>query len=111
MGYLTTFTVYNDGSDLVEPNANEFAKKIKCACDNYETTEIALGHFCNLVKAQKPRHADDNTVYVHMGNSVFEMNPYSEEAKKMFKINPEFFKRAVNFLEQRVEMLKEMINE
>lgn len=111
MGYLTTFTVYNDGINLVKENAQDFADKIYNAAVSHEVCEIPVGCFANLVKVQKCRHADDHTIYVHMGNGVFEMNPYGEETKKIAKHSPEFFEKMINYLERQVEQLKSMQND
>lgn len=111
MGYLTTFTVYNDGVDLVKTNAQDFADKIYRAAVGHEVCDIPVGNFANLVRVQKCRHADDHAIYVHMGNGVFEMNPYSDETKRMMERSPEFFKKVVNFLEREVKELKSMIQE
>jgi len=110
LGYLTTFTIYNDGINLVKENAQDFANKIHDASTEYrnDSCEIAIGSFCNLVKVQKTRHADDHTVYVHMGNTILEMNPRSEETIKLAKRNPEFFKRLVEFLEEEIKKIKEI---
>lgn len=110
MGYLTTLTVYNDGVELIKNNAQDFADKLYKATSGRDTCDISVGNFCNLVRVQKPRHADDNTTYVHMGNGVFEMNPYSEKTKNLLKCNPEFFKKAVEYLENQLEELKKMTN-
>jgi hypothetical protein len=109
MGYLTTFTVYNDGVGLIKANSQDFADKIYNAAIGSATCDIPVGNFANLVRVQKCRHADDLTTYVHMGNNVFEMNPYSEETKKLAERNPDFFKKAVKFLEKEVKELKSML--
>jgi hypothetical protein len=112
MGYLTTFTIYNDGVDLVKENAQEFSDKIYKAAVSYGgTCDIAVGNFCNLVRVQKCRHADDHTTYIHMGNSVFEMNPHSQETENLLRVSPEFFEKAVKFLAQEVKNLKAMLKE
>lgn len=111
MGYLTTFTIYNDGSHLLEENSELFAKKVYEATSNSSVSEIGIGNFVNLIRAQKPRHADSHTIYIHMGNLVFEMNPYSDDTKKIARINPKFFEKALNYLELQVSELKTMIKE
>jgi hypothetical protein len=111
MGYLTTFTVYNDGVDLVKEHAQDFANKIYYAAINSQSCELAVGNFCNLVKVQKCRHASDNTIYVHMGNTVVEINPYSQETKNMLERNPEFFEKVVKFLDREVKELKTMLKQ
>lgn len=111
MGSLTTFTVYNDGINLVKENAQDFADKIYDAAVGHEVCDLPVGNFANLVRVQKCRHADDHTLYVHMGNSVFEMNPYSQETKKLLERNPEFFERVVKFLDREVKELKNILKE
>jgi hypothetical protein len=111
MGYLTTFTVYNDGVDLVKENAQDFADKIYRSAIGHKTCDLPIGNHCNLVRVQKCRHADDHTAYVHMGNSVFEMNQYSDETKDLLKRNPEFFNKAIKFLESEVKGLKRLLRE
>lgn len=112
MGYLTTFTIYNDGVDLVREHAQDFANKIYYAATGYDgNCDLAIGNFYNLVRVQKCRHADDHTTYVHMGNTVVEMNPHSQETKTMLKHHPEFFKKVVKFLEREVKDLKTMLKE
>ena len=111
MGYLTTFTVYNDGVDLVKEHAQDFANKIYRAAIGHQICDLAIGNFCNLVKVQKCRHASDNTTYVHMGNTVVEINPYSQETKNMLERNPEFFEKVVKFLDREVKELKTMLKQ
>lgn len=111
MGYLTTFTVYNDGVDRVKEHAQDFANKIYRAAIGHQTCDLAIGNFCNLVRVQKCRHADDHTIYVHMGNGVFEMNPYSQETKDMLERKPEFFEKVVKFLDSEVKELKTMLKQ
>jgi hypothetical protein len=109
MGYLTTFTIYNDGVDLVKDHAQDFANKILKASRSSQAGDIAIGSFCNLVRVQKSRHADECTMYVHMGNCVTELNPYSQETKNLAERHPEFFKKLVKFAEQEVRELKALI--
>jgi hypothetical protein len=46
-----------------------------------------------------------------MGNSVFEMNPHSQETENLLRVSPEFFEKAVKFLAQEVKNLKAMLKE
>lgn len=108
MGYLTTFTIYNDGAYLVKDNPKEFAEKIHQAITSNSPSsfDIAINNFANLVRVQKPRHADDHTVYVHMGNCVAEVNAHSDETKKMMKNNPKFFKKLLDEMSYQLKELK-----
>jgi hypothetical protein len=100
MGFLTTFTVYNDGCAEIPKNAQEFADQIYRACSNTKGKKtFSLGCHANLVTCQKTLHADSVTIYVHAGNTVTEMNYFSQEAIDLMHSNREFFK----------EMLDEMI--
>lgn len=110
MGYITTLSIYNDGINLIKENAQDFADKIYKTTTDYrnKSTELPLGNFSNLIKVQKTRHADDKTIYAHIGNTVVEMNPNSEETKDLMKRNPEFFKRVVGFLENQIEEIKKL---
>lgn len=44
--------------------------------------------FHGCVIPQKPRHADDHTIYVHAGNTVVEMSQYSDTTKEIMKNSP-----------------------
>lgn len=108
MGYLTTFTVYNDGCLLLRKYPDRFADKIQEACLNtgpYSKT-IGLGGFSNLVEAKPARHADDCTIYVHMGNCLTEVNRYSQEFQSIVKNDPDFAKDLISFLKRELENLK-----
>lgn len=111
MGFLTTFTVYNDGIHLIKEYAQDFANKIYEAAISQQSRDIPIGNFCNLIRSQKCRHADDHTIYVHMGNCVFEINPYSQETKNMLERNPEFFEKTIKFLDREIKELKTILKQ
>jgi hypothetical protein len=107
MGYLTTFTIYNDGCDEIPEHAVEFAGKIYDACiANRNVTSFGLGNHGNLVTCQKPRHASDNTFYAHAGNTLIEINYFSQETIDNMKRNPEFFKEILDDMAYQVKELK-----
>ena len=74
MGYLTTFTVYNDGCDQIKKHPKKFAEIIYDACAGVQLShgqkQIGLGNHANLITPQEPRHADDITLYLHAGNTL-----------------------------------------
>ncbi len=122
MGSLTTFTVYNDGAALLDPrdpkNANNikaFVEGVHNAClgyyQNRNEDSFGLGNFCNMVEVQTPRHADDHTVYVHMGNCVTELNAYGQRTKNLFKEHPEFANKLLKFLKESVKDLTKLQKE
>ncbi|MCP3699146.1 MAG: hypothetical protein GY920_11410 [Aliivibrio sp.] len=55
------------------------------------------------------RHADDHTIYVHMGNCVTEVNPFSQDFENIVECNPEFAKKLVGFIEKDLKRLKKMV--
>lgn len=63
------------------------------------------------MKVQKPRHADDHTVYIHMGNAVCEMNAYSEDTLKTMMQSPAFFEKMLKEMERQCKMLKKQFSE
>ena len=83
MGYLTTFTIRNDGTHLLKELSN--AEKTKLindlyyACTKHNPSYISVGGFVNMIDAQSTQHADDNTVYVNYGNKIQNINPYDAE--------------------------------
>lgn len=107
MGNLTTLTIYNDGIDLIKKHAQEFADAVYAASNRAlpAPTTIGLGSFANLIKVQHTRHADNNTTYVHMGNTVCEMNPYSPETKRLMREHPAFFEKMLKFMRAEVKEL------
>lgn len=106
MGNLTTLTIYNDGIDLIPKHAQEFADALYAASQSMTGPQaIAVGNFCNLVKVQKPRHADSLTTYVHMGNTVCEMSPWSKETRRLMRENPKFFEKMLTFMRAEVQDL------
>ena len=112
MGYLTTLTIYNDGLDQIEKNPEQFVEKLLNAAKNTSGPSILpVGSFGNLVKVQKTRHADDCTVYVHMGNTVCEMNAYSEETLKTMMQATNFFKKMLAEMKNQVKMLSKQLKE
>ena len=60
---------------------------------------------------QQSRHNDDHSIYVHMGNTVTEMNPYSPETKESMRRNPEFFKERLEYLRREVRELGRLYKE
>lgn len=106
MGNLTTFTVYNDGCDLIKNHPKEFAETIYYACSQRKNDTYPLGNFCNLITAQGTKHADEHTIYVHAGNTVCEMSQWSNYTKDLMRRNPEFFKEMLDIMADNIKELK-----
>lgn len=104
MGNLTTFTVYNDECDLIIKYPKEFAHEIYKACSSINNNSYV---FRNVVISQKTRHSDDNTIYIHYGNTLCEMNPYSNKTQEIMINNPHYFKELLNIMDYNLKKLKQ----
>jgi hypothetical protein len=111
MGYLTTFTIYNDGLENIKDLPEQFAKAVYHGACSMESQEYTIGNCGNMLKVHRTRHADDHTCYVHTGNTVCEMNPFSAETKELNERYPEFFDDMLKHLEENVKKLKKMKKE
>jgi len=111
MGFITILSIHNDGIASILEDSDELCRKIYEASIGGETTIIGHRCECNLVKVQQPRHMDDHTLYVHMGNTVSEMNPYSKDTENLMKNHPEFFEEMLGFMGNRVKELKSKYKE
>jgi len=109
MGYLTTITIYNDALDTFEKNPEEFGKAILEGISRAQRQykEVIISNYINV---QPSRHADDETVYIHSGNGVFNLNSYNKDfqelAKSSKKALESLIKRAESILESAKENLK-----
>lgn len=112
MGNLTTLTIYNDGIDQIKQHPQQFADKVYEAATSMKgPVSVRIGNHCNLVKVQKSRHADDSTVYVHMGNTVCEMSAYSDETLRVMMESPDFFEKMLKEMNQQVKILKKNLKQ
>lgn len=112
MGFLTTITIRNDAVYEIEKHPIEFAKKVISACSgdmrghSSSDKEFGLGSHCNMAICQQPKHADANTVFVHMGNTVCELSAYSSYTEHIMKNHPDFFDNMLDHLDHTVKELK-----
>ena len=107
MGQLTTITIYNDALGEFEKHPKEFAEAIFKGINEANLkgveTSIPFGAYANYISIQPSRHADNFTIYIHGGNSIFNLNPYEKEFKKLVEWNP---KLAKEYIDSAMKMLK-----
>lgn len=128
MGFLTTFTISNDALDILEDDPKQVCKKLYYAALSGKVSTISHHYkpkkrkwwqkkkfggsvHCNPIKVQKCRHADDWTIYVHAGNTVVEMNQYSDYTKDILEKNPKHFKEMLTFMQRNVTEMKKILKE
>jgi hypothetical protein len=104
MGHLTTFTVYNDSCDEIPKHAQEFADKIYEACQSNKFKRIRVGGA--EVICQKTRHANDQIIYAHGGNTVIEINYFEQSTIDLMNTSPEFFKEILDNMAYHVRELR-----
>lgn len=87
MGYLTTITIHNDALHTFEEHPEEFAKAlfdgIHKANSARIATDVGFKGYCNYITIEPSRHADDDTVFVHHGNTVLNLNPWNQDFKEL----------------------------
>ena len=118
MGYLTTLTFLNDAADQYDKHPERLMEIIHDAIINHQCSrnggksyEEHIGNHCNAITVQRSRHADDHTTYVHMGNGVTEMNPWSADTKDLLERFPDVFDQFLSYMEHQVKDLKKMKKE
>lgn len=74
MGYLTTITFSNDNADQFQKHPKDTLEMIGNAQSGIQKNRgrdyDPIGNCANPVVIQKPRHADEHTLYLHAGNTV-----------------------------------------
>lgn len=109
MGYLTTFTVYNDTAHFIKKDPKQFGEKVyQHICEMVANDfSMEVGNWTTTVAiGQKFRHADVPTIYVHMRNSVTEVNPYSRSFHDLVNKCPQFADKLIDFIEAELEEMK-----
>lgn len=109
MGFLTTITIRNDFLHEIEKNPEEFTQKVVAMCSRMKGDKER--YWGSDIIPQFTRHADDDTVFVHMGNTVCEMNAYSKETLALMKSHPEFFQKMLKFMESEAKLMKKKFKE
>lgn len=109
MGDLTTFTIYNDGMDYILDDSDAFCQALYDAVVMGRATVIGHGPHRNLVTMQEPRHADQPTIYVHMGNTVSEMDPSAQGTLDLLYNSPTFFIEILEFMRRQIEDLEALL--
>lgn len=108
MGYLTTFTIGNDALHIFKENPKEFAGALFAAMEkanrSYRAEDMGFFGYCNYITSQPSFHADEQQLYIHTGNTVFNLNPYRQDFEQLLKDHPA---TAEDFVASAERMIKE----
>lgn len=123
MGFMTEFSILNDGCSLIKENPVEFANKIYDACIDvhsyrkyqqlgyYPTTySMGLGNFVNMITASTPHHADDRRIYIS-GRNSFDCLSYASFDKSLQNWAtrfPDILDDIIKFLSDELKDLKNL---
>ncbi len=106
MGRLTTVTLYNDSLGDFEKDPKSLGQSIVDAM-NQQSSEPSRG---GSIKVHPSRHADDNTLYIHKGNTVIELNAYCVEFQGIMKSNPQYAKELLQKAEEIIHSVKDYLS-
>jgi len=106
MGYLTTITFYNDAQHVLHEHPKEVSQMIYDAQLGVQRNRgrdyDPIGSHANPVIIQKPRHADDSTLYLHAGNTVIDISELDEHSSQWL------IEKAISEMKYRMKKLKEL---
>ncbi len=98
MGFLTTVTIKNDRLHEFNTDRAAFCNALFEAMNQANAEHSAVSVCGGYLTVQPSRHADDHTVFLHSGNTVFDLNGYGEAFEELMASNPkharELIKRA-----------------
>lgn len=116
MGFLTHVTIYNDALHAFESDPAQFAKAIfegiARANQTNKATDVPFsckdgGGYSGYLCVEPSRHADNSTIFVHHGNSVFNLNPWNKDFQDLLVRNPEYAAELVKVAESVLKQAKE----
>lgn len=110
MGYNTIVMLRNDAWAQIRDNADQVIEGIGHAM--HGNGSVGAGNHTNAVEVMKTRHADDQMLYIHTGNSLFELSGYSPDLIAIAQRNKEmreWVERAIMTAEWHIESLKQML--
>lgn len=111
MGYVTTFSIYNDECHKIKENPKEFAQAIYDGCCSVR--KLTNIYYPLTIIHQQPKHSTELSLFVSYGNTVFEPATWDKEYMIWLKANPksqlELLKRIKSQLTSLEKICKEEI--
>lgn len=111
MGSLTTITLYNDALHDFEKEPEKFALAlfdgINRANDERQEVSVGFGGYANYISVQPSYHADDEQLYLHSGNCVTNLNPWSKDFQNLRPdLQKDFIARAERMIKEAKRKIK-----
>ena len=111
MGYVTTFSIYNDECHKIKENPNEFAQAIYDGCCSVR--KLTNIYYPLTVIHQQPKHLTECALYVSYMGHVCELSQCDKEYMIWLKCNPksqlELLKRIKSQITDLEKICKEEI--
>ncbi len=115
MGYLTTVILHNDALRTFEDNPTEFAQAIFKGIDQaqygHREVSCSCGNYANYIHVHPSRHADDETLYLHWGNSVTNLGAYDLDFVDLCRDRPAIAEQLIERAEILLKQSKKVYNE
>jgi hypothetical protein len=116
MGYLTTITIHNDALGTFKDYPKEFAEAIFEGIYEAERAQkqvsVPFKGYANYLDVFPSAHADDQHLYIHTGNTVFDLTAWCKQFKELVgrdpKIAKDFLRRAQLLLTESKKTLNEL---
>lgn len=102
MGFLTTIVIRNDALHSFRDDPKAFGEAVLKGVSEAHlyNKDVNIGFKCyaNYITVFPSRHADDETLYLHSGNCLFQLDPNSNSfislKNRNLKLLKDFLKRA-----------------
>lgn len=115
MGFLTTIMIRNDAMEEIRKDPEGFSKKLLETIDEAsmdgQSKGLGFGHYCNMATVHPSSHADVQQLYLHIGNTLINICPYSNDFKRMLGKNTNFLKRSIEAAQRFITEAKKQIKE
>ena len=115
MGFLTTLMIRNDTMEAIRQDPEGFSKKLLEVIDeayaSQEPIDLSFKNYCNMATVHPSSHADVSQLYLHTGNGLINICPYSNDFKHMLSKNTNFLKRSIQIAQNLITEAKKQIKE
>lgn len=103
---------HNDAYSQFENNPDETMDNILNAMDGVpeDRHHYGVGNHANPMIPKKPRHANEDVVYMLSGNTLTEMSLDNPDTEKFMKVNPEYYQGMLDVMRYKLNELQNKLN-